>query len=283
MAKNTLDYKRSADNRYYVLFLVDLEYWMLDSVSHISSFKLLNLAMGIVLVNGSPTLEFQFHKGLKQGDPLSPFLFILIMESLHLSFSKVTNAGLFSGIPIDISLTFSHLFFADDAIFIVLPGVLKLLESIRRNFFNRLDGSKRKMDWISWNKILASKKYGGLGVSTIYGEYSALNSSSSLSKRSPWLDINREVTVLRTKGINLLDLIHKKVWSLEATGEFFVKSVRQFIDDSILPKEEVATRRVKFMPIKINVFAWRVCLDKLSARLNLSFKGIDISTIICPL
>ncbi|GKE15923.1 hypothetical protein Tco_1423500, partial [Tanacetum coccineum] len=34
---------------------------------------------------------------------------------------------------------------------------------------------------------------------------------SSLSKCSPLLDIIREVTVLRTKGINLLDLIRKKM------------------------------------------------------------------------
>nr|GEV36064.1 RNA-directed DNA polymerase, eukaryota [Tanacetum cinerariifolium] len=45
------------------------------------------------VLNGSPTDEFQFFKGLKQGDPLSPFIFILFMESLHLSFSRVVSAG----------------------------------------------------------------------------------------------------------------------------------------------------------------------------------------------
>ncbi|GKF26000.1 RNA-directed DNA polymerase, eukaryota [Tanacetum coccineum] len=37
------------------------------------------------------------------------------------------------------------------------------------------------------------------------------------------------------------------------------------------------------MPIKINVFAWRFRLDKLPTRLNLSLRGIDILTTVCPL
>nr|GEU52410.1 putative RNA-directed DNA polymerase, eukaryota, reverse transcriptase zinc-binding domain protein [Tanacetum cinerariifolium] len=70
----------------------------------------LSSARGSILVNGSPTLEFQFHKGLKQGDPLSPYLFILVMESLHLSFNNILNAGIFKGIRIDDTLSLSHLF-----------------------------------------------------------------------------------------------------------------------------------------------------------------------------
>ncbi|GJT96115.1 RNA-directed DNA polymerase, eukaryota [Tanacetum coccineum] len=81
-------------------------------------FCCLDSAMGSVLINGSPTAKFQFHKGLKQGDPLSPFLFILVMESLHISFTKVLDAGLYKGISINNSLMISHLFYADDAIFV---------------------------------------------------------------------------------------------------------------------------------------------------------------------
>ncbi|GKA67444.1 RNA-directed DNA polymerase, eukaryota [Tanacetum coccineum] len=74
--------------------------------------------MASVLVNGSPTSEFQFHCGLKQGDPLAPYLFILVMESLHLSVSRTVEAGIFTGIKIDSALSISHLFYADDAVFI---------------------------------------------------------------------------------------------------------------------------------------------------------------------
>ncbi|GKC31132.1 RNA-directed DNA polymerase, eukaryota, partial [Tanacetum coccineum] len=158
----------------------------------------LNFANGSVLINGSPTSEFQFHKGLKQGDTLSSFLFILVMESLHRSFSKVMEAGLFKGIRVskaetDLaasimgcstfsppfhylevklehlclesfrrrkSLTKSLLDFLPlyyMSIYKAPVAVLKDLEFIRRDFFNGVDKVDRKIAWVRWEKVLASK------------------------------------------------------------------------------------------------------------------------------
>ncbi|GJZ34391.1 RNA-directed DNA polymerase, eukaryota [Tanacetum coccineum] len=102
----------------------------------------LNSSKASILVNGSPTSEFQFHRGLKQGDPLAPFLFILIMESLHLSFTRAgIRSAIFKGIRINESLMISHLFYADDALFIGewsnenLQGILYIL-----NCFSLMSG-----------------------------------------------------------------------------------------------------------------------------------------------
>ncbi|GKD96641.1 RNA-directed DNA polymerase, eukaryota, partial [Tanacetum coccineum] len=81
--------------------------------------------LGDILVNGSPTDEFTFHRGLRQGDPLSPFLFILVMESLHVSFLRLIDRGMFTPISVgnDNLVPISHLFYADDAISIFGVGV----------------------------------------------------------------------------------------------------------------------------------------------------------------
>nr|GFB09432.1 RNA-directed DNA polymerase, eukaryota [Tanacetum cinerariifolium] len=78
----------------------------------------LHSSRGSIIINGSPTEEFQFGKGLKQGDQLFPFLFILIMESLHLSFQRVVDEGLFRGIKLHEMVNLSHMFYADDAVFV---------------------------------------------------------------------------------------------------------------------------------------------------------------------
>ncbi|GKF22883.1 hypothetical protein Tco_0075205, partial [Tanacetum coccineum] len=52
--------------------------------------------------------------------------------------------------------------------------VLHEMESLRRNFFNGVQGVDRKISWVKWTKVLASKKYRGLGVSSFYALNRAL-------------------------------------------------------------------------------------------------------------
>nr|GEW38236.1 RNA-directed DNA polymerase, eukaryota [Tanacetum cinerariifolium] len=91
---------------------------------------------------------------------------------------------------------------------------------------------------------------------------------------SSWLDIIHEVEMFKFRGIAL---------ALEGSGEFTITSVRKMIDDFMLPDVSSKTRWIKAVPIKVNVHAWKVELDGLPTRLNISRRGIDIESILCPM
>ncbi|KAE8704873.1 hypothetical protein F3Y22_tig00110435pilonHSYRG00103 [Hibiscus syriacus] len=87
-----------------------------------------------VLLNGSPTEKFHIYRGLRQGCSLSPMLFNLATELLHLLLTKAVDMGLFSGFDLglqDRAFKLSHLQFADDLI-IFSKGSIRELRNIRR-------------------------------------------------------------------------------------------------------------------------------------------------------
>ncbi|KAL4303697.1 hypothetical protein GQ457_10G019000 [Hibiscus cannabinus] len=51
-----------------------------------------------VLFNGSVTKEFGMGRGFRQGDPLSPLLFVLVAEALHVFLERAVAAGLVRGV-----------------------------------------------------------------------------------------------------------------------------------------------------------------------------------------
>ena len=72
-----------------------------------------------VLVNGSPTKEFKPSRGLRQGDPMAPFLFLIVAQGLSGLVNQATKRNLFSGIKIgDKNVEVNLLQFADDTLFV---------------------------------------------------------------------------------------------------------------------------------------------------------------------
>ena len=73
-----------------------------------------------ILVNGSPAGFFGSPRGLRQGDPLSPLLFLLIMEVLSRILKKTEEGCFIQGFHVgpvnSIGIRVSHLLFANDTI-----------------------------------------------------------------------------------------------------------------------------------------------------------------------
>ena len=67
-----------------------------------------------ILVNGSPRGFFQPTRGFRQGDPLSPYIFLLCTEGLHGLINKVVNDNVVQGISLNRGGPKISLFFAYD-------------------------------------------------------------------------------------------------------------------------------------------------------------------------
>lgn len=50
-----------------------------------------------ILVNGSPTSQFSLQRGLRQGDPLSLFLFNIVAEGLNILLERAKQMKLIKG------------------------------------------------------------------------------------------------------------------------------------------------------------------------------------------
>ncbi|GJX82377.1 RNA-directed DNA polymerase, eukaryota [Tanacetum coccineum] len=137
---------------------------------------------GSILLNGSPTEEFQFYKGLKQGDPLSPFLFILIMESLHLSFQRVVDMGLF---------------YADDAVFVGqwseknIITLVHVLECFFRASGLRINMSKSKILGINVDGVKVKQAAAKLGCLILQCPFSYLGTKvgGSMTRVDAWKEV----------------------------------------------------------------------------------------------
>ena len=98
------------------------------------------------LINGSPRERVRPSRGIRQGDPLSPYLFILCSEVLSGLCNRAQEDGSLNGIRVARGSHFiNHLLFADDTMFFLqsdktsreaLKGILKRYEAASGQLIN---------------------------------------------------------------------------------------------------------------------------------------------------
>lgn len=70
-----------------------------------------------VLLNGTPKRVFTPNRGLRQGDPLSPYLFLICAEGLSGLLNQADNNRKLTGLRINkYCPSITHLFYADDGL-----------------------------------------------------------------------------------------------------------------------------------------------------------------------
>ena len=73
-----------------------------------------------IFINGRPRGKFKGSRGLRQGDLLSPFLFILVVDGLSRLMEKIRNCGIVKGFEVGKEKVLaSHLQFVDDTLFFI--------------------------------------------------------------------------------------------------------------------------------------------------------------------
>ena len=70
-----------------------------------------------LLINGEPLGDIKPSRGIRQGDPLSPYLFLLCSKGLHRMIQRATERGEIQGVSICRNgPKLTHLFFANDSL-----------------------------------------------------------------------------------------------------------------------------------------------------------------------
>ena len=82
-----------------------------------------------VLINGTPFGFFQSFRGLRQEDPLSPYLSVIVMEAFNCLLKRVKEGGFLSGWWFNsrgVGVEISHLLFAYDTLVFCEPSLNQL-------------------------------------------------------------------------------------------------------------------------------------------------------------
>ncbi|GLT28935.1 hypothetical protein SLA2020_038370 [Shorea laevis] len=169
-----------------------------------------------VLVNGSPTEEFKMERGIRQGDPIAPFLFLIVAEGLHGLIESAKSKDLLQGVDIgSFGLNISHLQFADDTVIMgkADPGNVKAVKGILR-WFELVSGLK-----INFNKSVlysfnVSDEWGRMAAASLNCKsgstpftYLGMPIGNAMVRRKAWVPVienfNKKLAVWKAKCLSI--------------------------------------------------------------------------------
>ncbi|GJT95773.1 RNA-directed DNA polymerase, eukaryota, reverse transcriptase zinc-binding domain protein [Tanacetum coccineum] len=205
---------------------------------------------------------------IPKGDPLSPFLFILVMEGLYCAISTAVTSGLVRGIKISSSdIILSHLFYVDDVI-ITTDWSSNDLDNIIRVFhvFYLVSGLKINMHksnicgvGVSNEDVSSMARASGCASGSFPLMYLGLPIGFNMSRINNWqplIDRVRNAASLRDLIFDIgdVDLNMEEdtcMWSLSIDDSFLVGETHCLIDAKLLPSSNTLTIWDKVLPDSI--------------------------------
>ncbi|CAL1397819.1 unnamed protein product [Linum trigynum] len=221
-----------------------------------------------VLMNGSPAGYFSPSRGLRQGDPLSPLLFVICTEGFAALLRKAIDEGRLQGVKVaPRAPRISHLFFADDS-YLFLRGTLQECENliVVLNEYEELSGQRVNLDksavCFSKNVTLPDQEFLaavlGVGAVGVHDKYLGLPTLFARSKMATFRYLEEKL-LERLKGWKQRTLS----W---AAKETLIKSIAMALPLHVMSCFKLPVSLCRILDKHVARFWWGVTEDNLKIR-----------------
>ena len=156
-----------------------------------------------IMINGEPHGHFHPQRGLRQGDPLSPYLFLLCAEGLHSLIKQAELSGAIKGVSINqFGPKVTHLFFANDSLLFARADqhecstILDILGTYEQASGQQINRDKTQLFFssnIAPNIRDDIKALIGVTMSTHYEEYLGLPTFIGRAKKQSFMYIRERI------------------------------------------------------------------------------------------